>query len=141
MTLDPTLLVEKEAYAKLCERIPSSKEQFIAAYVLDISKEVDEIIMEESERRGLPVRRYSADLRAQLTVEGWIAIFRDASFVVTDSFHGTVFSIIFEKPFRLVANEKRGGARFTDLLERYHSGRLEEWREKSIDFLQGMLGN
>jgi hypothetical protein len=141
VTLDPTLLVEKEAYAKLCERIPSSKEQFIAAYVLDISKEVDEIIMEESERRGLPVRRYSADLRAQLTVEGWIAIFRDASFVVTDSFHGTVFSIIFEKPFRLVANEKRGGARFTDLLERYHSGRLEEWREKSIDFLQGMLGN
>lgn len=141
VTLDPTLLVEKEAYAKLCERIPSSKEQFLAAYVLDTSKEVDEIIIEESERQGLPVRRYSADQRAQLTVEEWIAIFRDASFVVTDSFHGTVFSIIFEKPFRLVANEKRGGARFTDLLEKYHSGRLEEWREKSIDFLQGMLGN
>lgn len=137
--LDPTLLVEKAAYEKLCERIPSSEEQFLAAYVLDTSEEVDAIIREESERHGLPVKRYSADQRAELTVEEWIAIFRDAAFVVTDSFHGTVFSIIFEKPFRSVANETRGGTRFADLLEKYRSGELEEWRERSFRFLREAL--
>lgn len=60
--------------------------------------------------------------------------FRDASFVVTDSFHGTVFSVIFGKPFRSVVNETRGGARFADLLEKYHSGTLAEWRQKSFNF-------
>ena len=41
----------------------------------------------------------------------------NSSFVITDSFHGTVFSIIFEKPFRCVVNERRGGVRFADLLK------------------------
>lgn len=137
--LDPTLLVRKEAYGRLCERIPVSNEQFIVAYVLDASEEVDKVIMEESERLGLPVRRYSAGQCAELTVEEWIAVFRDATFVVTDSFHGTVFSIVFEKPFRAVVNEARGGGRFSDLLEKYHSGRMEEWRRRSMEFLRAAL--
>jgi len=137
--LDPTLLVEKKYYERLCEQIPFSGEQFLAAYVLDVSKEVDDIIAEESERLGLPVRRYSADQCAELTVEEWLSIFRDARFVVTDSFHGTVFSIIFEKSFRCVMNPARGRTRFMDLLEKYHSNSLEEWRKKSFTFLQEVL--
>ena len=39
--------------------------------------------------------------------------------VVTDSFHGTVFSIIFNKPFWVVGNESRGMARFQSLLSMY----------------------
>ena len=139
--LDPTLLVEKEAYLELCSHMPKKEEAFLAAYVLDASGEVEEVIKEEARKRGVKVRYYSADTHAELTVEEWISIFRDASFIVTDSFHGTVFSIIFEKPFRLVANENRGGARFTDLLEKYHSGRLMEWRENSVLFLRNTLGN
>ena len=87
----------------------------------------------------MPILRYSAYGQAKLTVEEWIAIFRDASFVITDSFHGTVFSISFEKPFRCVVNERRGCIRFSELLEKYHSGKLEEWREKSLDFLREAL--
>jgi len=41
----------------------------------------------------------------------------DAEFVVTDSFHGTVFSIIFNKPFLAIGNKKRGISRFVSLLE------------------------
>lgn len=50
-------------------------------------------------------------------VEEWIRGFMDAEFVVTDSFHGTVFSIIFNKPFISIANESRGTTRFTSLLK------------------------
>lgn len=139
--LDPTLLVSKGEYIKLCADIPVAKERFLAAYVLDSSDEVDKIIAEEASKRGLIIRRYTADAKAELTVEEWISIFRDASFVVTDSFHGTVFSILFEKPFRCVANRDRGNARFEDLLGKYNSRKLDEWRGESIAFLKKVLSN
>ena len=139
--LDPTLLVDKDDYIQLCVDIPVVKERYLAAYVLDSSVEVDGIIAEEADKRELIVRRYSADAKAELTVEEWISIFRDSSFVVTDSFHGTVFSILFEKPFRCVANKDRGNARFEDLLEKYSSGRLDEWRSESLAFLKRVLLN
>lgn len=134
--LDPTLLVSKDEYIKLCTDIPIVKERFLAAYVLDPSDEVNKIIAEEADKRGLTVRRYSADAKAKLTVEEWISIFRDASFIVTDSFHGTVFSILLKKTFRCVANKDRGNARFEDLLSKYNSGKLDEWCSESIAFLK-----
>ena len=137
--LDPTLLVEKEAYLELCSHVPKREEAFLAAYVLDASNEVENVIKEEARKGGIMVRRYSADSHAELTVEEWISIFRDASFIVTDSFHGTVFSIIFGKPFRCVANIKRGNARFIDLLGKYDSGTFDNWKCLSLEFLRKCL--
>ncbi|EOG8328753.1 MAG: polysaccharide pyruvyl transferase family protein [Klebsiella sp.] len=53
-------------------------------------------------------------------IEEWIRSFYDADFVITDSFHGTVFSIIFNKPFISIGNESRGKARFTSLLSMFN---------------------
>ena len=50
-------------------------------------------------------------------VTNWLRGFMDAEFVVTDSFHGTVFSIIFNKPFIAIGNVKRGVTRFSSLLK------------------------
>ncbi len=50
-------------------------------------------------------------------VEEWIRGFIDAEFVITDSFHGTVFSIIFNKPFISIDNKSRGLTRFESLLK------------------------
>ena len=47
----------------------------------------------------------------------WIWYYKNASAVVTDSFHGTIFSIIFQKPFISLMNQRRGGQRFVSLLE------------------------
>ena len=74
-----------------------------------------------------------------MSVEEWISIFRDASFVVTDSFHGTVFSILFEKPFRCLTNKSRGNARFMDLLDKYESRKLDVLQDKSISFIKTSL--
>ena len=43
--------------------------------------------------------------------------FKHAKSVFTDSFHGTIFSIIFKRPFITLKNEKRGAKRFISLLE------------------------
>ena len=50
----------------------------------------------------------------------WIRAFIDAECVITDSFHGTVFSIIFNKPFWTIGNKSRGNARFDSLLKMFH---------------------
>lgn len=51
------------------------------------------------------------------SIEQWLRSFRDAQYIITDSYHGLVFSIIFNKPFTLIRNEKRGNARFDSLLK------------------------
>jgi len=55
--------------------------------------------------------------RIQPPVEQWLRAFYDAEFIITDSFHGCVFSLIFNKPFIVFGNEKRGNARFHSLLK------------------------
>ena len=50
------------------------------------------------------------------TIEEWLSYFRDAKYVITDSFHGTVFSIMFNKDFMVYGNNKRGNSRFNSLL-------------------------
>ena len=52
-------------------------------------------------------------------VEDWISAFMEAEMVVTDSFHGCVFSIIFNKPFWVIGNKARGMARFDTILSQY----------------------
>ena len=53
------------------------------------------------------------------SVTSWLRGFMDAEMVVVDSFHGAVFSIIFNKPFWVIGNKKRGNARFESLLGMY----------------------
>ena len=51
-------------------------------------------------------------------VTQWIKGFIDAKFVVTDSFHGVIFSLIFNKQFVAIGNAERGLARFTSILNK-----------------------
>lgn len=70
----------------------------------------------------MPKRSFSEPGRKDINdcvfppVEEWIRGFIDAEFVITDSFHGTVFSILFNKPFIAIANKSRGIARFNSIL-------------------------
>lgn len=60
---------------------------------------------------GLPLNE-----RIQPPLERWLRGFYDADFVVTDSFHACVFSIIFHVPFVAIGNKERGMSRFQSLL-------------------------
>ena len=98
------------------------------------------------------------------SVQAWLKGFADADFVVTDSFHGTVFSIIFNKPFVVIPNVDRGLTRFSSLMKLFDledrmiistekvadvigqpidyekiQYRLDIERRKSIDFLTKAL--
>ncbi len=114
--LDPTLLLSRNKYEALCSSVRKTETPFIFAYVLDLTPEKQMLITEVVKSKGFAARVYSADSKASLSLEQWLSMFRDASFVVTDSFHGTCFSIIFEKDFYTIGNKHRGTARFMSLL-------------------------
>ena len=126
--LDPTMLLEAEDYIKLFEENGTPKSDGnLLCYILDESDEKSKIIDMISEQRHLrpfnvssrPYYRYdiAVEERIQPSVEQWIRGFYDADFVVTDSFHACVFSILFRKPFLVYGNKARGMSRFMSLLE------------------------
>lgn len=137
--LDPTLLLDKEDYYEICKEVPVAKEKFLAAYVLDKNDAIRAQCESIASERGLTLKLFEANSSATFTVPEWIAMFRDASYVVTDSFHGTVFSIIFGKDFRCLYNKSRGSARFDSLLKLYESGKLDEMRIFSLNWLKKAL--
>lgn len=121
--LDPTLLLHKGDYEKLCRDIPVHR-NFLMAYILDADREASRYVESVATKRNLPVEYVYADAYMSLTIQEWLAMFRDTDFVITNSFHGTVFSIIFNKPFLVLPNERRGLARIQSLLSLFKLEKL-----------------
>lgn len=135
-TLDPTFLLNREHYIKLIHKYNEPKHDGdLMYYILDNTPDKQSIIREISNVYSLksfsimPEKNLSTLLDyhndehtmfAYPRVTSWLRGFLDAQYVITDSFHGTVFSIIFNKPFFVIANKERGLARFYSLLEMFN---------------------
>ena len=124
--LDPTMLLTANDYISLFERskTPQSKGTLLN-YILDASEKNQRLVSELALRKGLQPFRVNSfvedtqaplEKRIQPSVESWLRGFYDAEFVLTDSFHACVFSILFKKQFVVVANRRRGMARIESLL-------------------------
>lgn len=116
--LDPTLLLDAADYQNLIKLADRHTEPYIASYVLDPSDDKSALLEQISAERKLSVSAIDIEVRPEgmATMSQWLANFADADFVVTDSFHGCVFSIIFGKPFIAIGNAERGLGRFQSLL-------------------------
>lgn len=129
IVLDPTFLLSKEFYMQLVSKEESSFKGKMFCYVLDNSNLVSQTINIISESNGLePISFYNCSKnkgeKILPPIEDWIRGFRDSDFVVTDSFHGTVFSIIFNKPFVTCVNSYRGTSRLKYLLSLFNLSNL-----------------
>lgn len=128
--LDPTMLLNKEDYSVFFQKadIPKS-EGTLLTYILDETEELQELITKVANQKHLAPfsvnNPYEYDNskpleeRIKPSVETWLRGFYDAEFVVTDSFHACVFSIIFRKQFVVVGNKDRGMPRFESLLKTF----------------------
>lgn len=131
--LDPTMLIDLDDYTSLVEKenIEQSPGNLFT-YILDKDSDKLNIIDDIAHTYNLkpfsvmPLKNFSEPGRKDIydcvfpAPEKWIRGFIDAQFVITDSFHGTVFSILFNKPFISIANKGRGLTRFTSLLKLFH---------------------
>ena len=135
--IDPVFLCPTEKYEQLIEE--ASKKyfsDFFFAYILDpnpewgkticdLSKKIGKraiVIFDEGCDKQKAVERLNIDdknieyfMDADLCE--WLCCFKNADFVVTDSFHGACFSMIFHKSFVVLKNNRRGGSRFNCLLD------------------------
>lgn len=127
--LDPTLLLNKSDYEQLIgtERL-KEKEEGIFTYFLDKTPEKLALAKQASKETGEKI--YSCQARYGLGDDvvaninhyvmpdprDWLAGFANAKYVITDSFHGMAYSIIFNKPFIAFSHSGRGKDRFLSLL-------------------------
>lgn len=132
--LDPTLLLEKEEYIKLAEQNNEKESDGnLFCYILDSNESIVKAINDIEDKVSLKSfqvksRKKLSQYKKQDNIEDyvipsptkWIRAFMDAKMVFTDSFHGCVFSIIFNKPFWVIGNKKRGNARFDSLLKLFN---------------------
>lgn len=117
--LDPTLIVDPAFYDRLADAPTVKSGKVLVEYILDfdlgnptIGNEVAASLWDDT----YSVRSLILDSeRSPLGIGGWVRAFMDADFIMTDSFHGMVFSILFKKNFIVIVNHKRGADRFTSL--------------------------
>ena len=125
VVLDPTFLLDKQAYVDLFkDKYTKPQDPYIFTYVLDDSEEIQRSIEEFSRQKNMPVVNIKAqtgninEIDVIEPVEKWLYAIYYADYVITDSFHGTVFSLIFNKQFVVYGNIQRGMSRMQDLLNR-----------------------
>lgn len=176
--LDPTMLLECSDYEELVSCAGEKKQDGnLFCYFLDDSQDKKTMVYQlAAELSMTPFSTKPRTCHIKENVRGhieecvfrpvtqWIRAFMDAEMVVTDSFHGCVFSILFNKPFWVIGNESRGMARFSSLLAIFGlqdrmilPGMSPDWnksidwgtvneirqreKERSLDFLRGSLAH
>ena len=107
---DPTFLLNVSQYEKLMA--PSSNhssERYVFVYILGNKTEYNiEQLFEWAKQHNLIVKHVAScganqyDVSIYPSIEEWLRLIRNAEYVVTNSFHGMVFSILFNKQFMVL---------------------------------------
>lgn len=131
LVLDPTMLLTKEDYRRHF-RIKKQAINYIATYILDYNDSLDVMLSNIGKDLNLKIHkilvrktpkskigRLRDRFRTMKSVLEWVSNIANAKYVITNSFHGMVFSIIFRKQFVVIMNEERGAARFKSLLSMF----------------------
>lgn len=123
LVLDPTLLLSRNEYEVLCRRnkVNVKQQNIVVTYILDKNPETESIIEKVLESKRLRWKElYNSDeMTPYISVIDWVNTIASAELVITDSYHGCIFSLIFNKPLIFTGNNKRGNARFETLIEMF----------------------
>lgn len=156
LAIDPTLLLDKEEYLKIIsdnKTIKPNGQLFL--YTLDLGDELTRLIEAKDLKKKYTSYTATIKTRVPCSIPQWLRNIAESECVVTDSYHGLVFSIIFNKPYYLIENTNRGVARFQSLFEllglqsdgldmsakdwQSVNNRIKQLRSESIDFLKENL--
>jgi hypothetical protein len=114
-TLDPTLLLDASVYDKLT-RYAYQKKKYLLLYTRSRDKEIVCFADRIAKKYGLKVieislqaqHAYKHKMAYNTGIEEFLALVRDAVCVVTNSFHGTIFSILYAKEFYTFVRPRAG---------------------------------
>ena len=132
-----------EEYQRYVSAPVLGTDPFVMGYILDTSREARHALGAVADSLGVNELNFMAQgsgTREELPSVGeWLGAIRDSEFVVTDSFHGTVFAILFEVPFVTLPNPDRGSSRVESLLTMLKlRNRLVERPEEAANILHSV---
>jgi hypothetical protein len=112
LVLDPTMLIGRTEWSELEKPYPIENEQYILYYTIRKSDELFRFCREFAEKKGMKVVVVGGNMLKKLrnsdkniiyandiSPEQWLYLMHHAGFVITNSFHGTAFSINYHKEF------------------------------------------
>lgn len=116
--LDPTLLLGVSEWNQIASKLNLS--EYILLYQVNHNKELCHFAQKIASKLDIRLIRISNDLSEKNwgkeffylpKPDDWLALFRNAKYVITDSFHGTCFCLQYHK-------------QFIDILPEYHYQRI-----------------
>ncbi|MEG2151348.1 MAG: polysaccharide pyruvyl transferase family protein [Bacteroidaceae bacterium] len=117
-TVDPTLLLTSLEYDKI-KSIKTNREKFVFIYWLGDVVKLDALITKANITIPIKFVRLKK-IEELIPIEDWIWNIANAEYVITDSFHGCVFSILYKKQFGAFLNQSGGTSRIKSLLTMLH---------------------
>ena len=122
VVLDPVLLLDRDNWGQLA--VKPSIEDYLLIYTVPQSPKVRELATLIAKEKGLKIieirptvsRTTSSDALQTVSPEEFLGYFKYASYVVTTSFHGTAFSVKFQKQFATLKLGTSADDRATNLL-------------------------
>lgn len=165
MALDPTFLLDKSEWEKISKEPKNAAKKFVLVYMMAGSDAVLEKAKECAKKNNCEVVILNPTLKQQVknrnlklyttsSPEEFVWLFSNAQAVVTNSFHGLAFSLIFEKDFYIELTNKEKASRMSDLLGQIElndrimpcdnvsgidwekvKGKIGELKKNSIDYL------
>jgi hypothetical protein len=181
VVLDPTLTLTAEEWERFMPKTSVVEGQYIFAYFLSDDATMREEVKKLKQKTGLKIvtmphmlkwikaDKYFGDIELYNCTPGeWMNVIKNAAYVCTDSYHGTVFSIINKRKFLTMCAYKDGDVKSTNtriyevlnkfgITERlYKNGqsiekileninydyvmeKLEVYREKSLEYIEHIL--
>lgn len=149
--LDPVFLPEIEEYEIFFSK-DIEERGYIFVYILDPDSDKENALRVFSERVGKKIIAFSdaqyskekieklwnIQTLSGLKVEDFLSYIKNCDIFITDSFHGTCFSILFQKDFYAIVNPNRGSTRFHSLLKKFG---LQSRMLNNVKELAGFDGN
>ena len=127
VVLDPTLLVSKEEWCEVSADNIVSDDKYILVYAFGGSKYIMDLAKNISKETGYKIIWISNTYKKSLNIkyvksagpDEFLGLFKNAEYIITNSFHGTVFSINFNKQFftELLPKTKGTNSRMEDILD------------------------
>ena len=118
LVLDPTLLINKKYYLKLIKNYKSdilkriNNTKYIFAYILKNTTKIENYLSKVKKELNLPIFYLTIHKKEQ--VKEFLYGIINSKAVITNSFHGTVFSIMFNKSF-ITFKKRKGDNRLNNL--------------------------
>ena len=148
--VDPVFLLSARDYEELAQSATIKPQgDYLAVFFLDPDPDKKNVALAIAEKLGLnkivvipnPDKGLDAandifagdgiEILEESSPENWLRAYKNSKYIVTDSFHGSAFAAIFEKPFSSIYNTKRGADRFMNLMRLLGFGEKRRVRENA----------